>query len=402
MRIGSSLVILLLQLFLLLLGVNLTVYFLYFFLVLRTKRKEDYLRRLATIVESNVDREKLPDVTVLIPAYNEEETLHNKLKNVVEFDYPLDRIEVFVLDDGSTDRTSEIAESGLKEFQLKGRVIRNEHRSGVNVSYNKAMPQVTSEYILTTDADARIPRDSLLKAVKVLSNLKEVGAVAAKMIPVYAKSSSATRAAEAYATAYDSMLVAESSIYSTFPGSTSCLLMRKSAFSPISTSFGSSDGNISLTIVKNGFKFILAPSIVYYEPISTSILEQRRQKIRRATRLIQSTLLNSNIILKKKYGEFGRVIFPLRLLMMTVCPILTLVSLLMFFMLTYFVFFFLFVASVLSALLVLSVGVSTNVKACNLVVSFLLHQTYLSIGFLSSFRKMRVWEKIQRSSDVQR
>jgi biofilm PGA synthesis N-glycosyltransferase PgaC len=394
--------ILLLQLLLLFLGVDLIIYFLYFVLVLRTKKKEDYLRGLAAIVESPTDREKLPNVTVLIPAYNEEETLYNKLKNVSEFDYPPDKIEVFVLDDCSTDKTPEIAESGLREFHLKGRVIRNEHRSGVNVSYNKAIAQVTSEYILTTDADARIPRDSLLKAVKVLSNLEDVGAVAAKMIPVYDKSSSATRAAEAYANSYYTMLVAESSIFSTFPGSTSCLLMRKSAFSPISTSFGSSDGNISLTIVKNGFKFILAPSIVYYEPISTSILEQRRQKIRRATRLIQSTLLNLNMLLKKKYEEFGRVIFPLRLLMMTVCPILTLVSIFMLFVLTYFVSIFALVTLVLLALLILSVGASTSVKICNLIVSFLLHQTYLSIGFLSSFRKVKVWKKIERSSDVQR
>lgn len=228
-----------------------------------------------------------------------------------------------------TDRTREIARSSLTEFQLKGRVIHKEHRSGVNVSYNNAIPQVTSEYILTTDADARIPRDSLLKAVKTLSNLKDVGAIAAKMIPTYAKASAATRSAEAYANSYDLMLVSESAISSTFPGSTSCLLMRKAAFSPISTSFGSSDGNISLTIIKNGFRFISAPHIVYHEPISSRIFEQRRQKIRRATRLIQSTLLNMNMLLRKKYGEFGRVIFPLRLLMMTLCPITLMLSIVM-------------------------------------------------------------------------
>lgn len=389
---------LLLQLLLVFLGADVIIYFLYFALVLKTKKKEEYLKKLATITESPIDRAKLPNVTVLIPAYNEEETLHNKLKNVVEFDYPTDRIEVFVLDDCSTDRTREIARSGLTEFQLKGRVIHNEHRSGVNVSYNNAIPQVASEYILTTDADARIPSDSLLKAIKVMLALRDVGAVAAKMIPFYDRQTPATRATEAYAASYDSMLVAESAIISTFPGSTSCLLMRKSAFSPISTSYGSSDGNISLNIVKNGFKFIMAPCIKYYEPVSQNLMEQRRQKIRRATRLIQSTLLNFRTFFKRKYGKFGTTIFPLRLLMMTLCPILSLSSIFLFFTLAYFTSTFFFGTLVLLASLLVLLGAETNIRILNLAASFLLHQIYLFLGFLSSFRRVKMWRKIERSS----
>ncbi|MCK4434721.1 hypothetical protein KAU92_04460, partial [Candidatus Bathyarchaeota archaeon] len=253
------------------------------------------------------------------------------------------------------------------------------------------------EYILTTDADAIIPPDSLLKAVKVLLNLKDVGGVAARMVPVQDKTTSATRTAIAYADSYNSMLIAESAIISTFPGSTSCMLMRKSAFSPISTSYGSSDGNISLSILKKGFKFILAPCIDYYEPISQKLFEQRRQKIRRAARLIQSTLLNLDMLFAKKGREFSRTIFPLRLLMMTLCPVLALASIFLFLAFAYLTSLLVFGILLFCGALVFTLGIETNIKTLNLVASFLIHQTYLCIGFALSFRKMSVWEKIERN-----
>jgi cellulose synthase/poly-beta-1,6-N-acetylglucosamine synthase-like glycosyltransferase len=366
--------------------------------VLRTKKKEQYINKLQSIIDNPIDPEELPNVTVLIPTYNESETIYAKIKNIREFDYPLRKVEILVLDDSSIDNTREIASSAFREFNIRGRLIVNDVRSGVNVSYNRAIPQVNSEYILTTDADALIPPDSLLKAVKVLIELTEVGGVAAKMIPLSNTTNTATRTAIAYADSYNSMLTAESAIFSTFPGSTSCMLMRKSAFSPISTSYGSSDGNMSLSIIKNGFKFILAPCITYYEPISQRLLEQRRQKTRRATRLLQSTLLNLDILFNRKYKEFGKTIFPLRFLMMMLCPILAAFSILLFFIFVFINSMPLFAILLACAALVFGLGAKTNIKAFNLIMSFLIHQAYLFAGILLSFRKMNVWKKIERKS----
>ncbi len=391
--------VILLELVVIFIAIISIIYISYFILVLRTRKKKKYIEKLNMIVESSINVEELPNVTILIPTYNEEETIYAKIRNTSEFNYPRDKIEVFVLDDNSMDKTWEIAETAFEDFGLNGRVIRNETRKGVNTSYNRAVAQANSGYILTTDADAIIPPDSLVKAVKVLMNSKDIGGVAATMIPVHNRTTGTTRMAIAYANSYNSMLVAESAIFSTFPGSTSCMLMRKSAFSPISTSYGSSDGNISLSIIQNGFKFILAPCIVYYEPISQRLLEQRRQKIRRATRLIQSTLLNLDILFTRKYKEFGRIIFPLRLLMTTLCPILTLSSIFLFFAFAYFASTFLFIILLACATLFLMLGTKTDIKILNLIASFLIHQVYLCAGFFLSFRKMNVWERIERKPD---
>jgi poly-beta-1,6-N-acetyl-D-glucosamine synthase len=392
--------LILLILFSLFLGILLVLYSSYYLLVLRTKNKDDYIKKIKAIVDEPLKLKDLPNVTILIPAYNEEETLHNKMKNIAEFDYPPEKIEVLVLDDCSTDGTRAISESGFKEFRLNGKVLSNSVRSGVNVSYNSVMPRVNSDYILTTDADARIPSDTLLKAMKIMTSLKGIGAVAAKMVPLYEKQTFATRATESYATSYDSMLIAESSMFSTFPGSTCCLLMWKKAFSPISTSYGSSDGNISLGIIKNGYKYLLAPSITYLEPVSENVREQRRQKIRRATRLIQSSLLNINSFRDKKYESFGKVIFPLRLLMMTLGPILTFASIILFFVILFFASPYLFIVFAGLAAFLWYLGAKTNIRKMNFITSFLLHQMYLFLGFLSSYKKVKLWRKIERKSSI--
>jgi biofilm PGA synthesis N-glycosyltransferase PgaC len=388
--------IILLELSLAFVGIAFAIYVSYSILVLRTKKKEKYIQTLHAIIEKTINPEDLPNVTVFIPTYNEEKTIYTKIKNVSEFNYPHNKIHVLIADDNSSDKTREIVQSAFKDFNLAGHITQNENRKGVNVSYNRVIPNLTSKYILTTDADAIIPPDSLLKAIKILAHLKDVGAVAAKMTPIHDKTTAATRTAVIYADSYNLMLIAESSIYSTFPGSTSCMLMRKSAFSPISTSYGSSDGNISLSFIKKGFKFILAPCISYYEPISQKIFEQRRQKIRRASRLIQSTLLNADMLFSRKYKEFGKTIFPLRMLMMTLSPILVLSAFLLFFAYAFVTSQLFFGVLLVCTLLVIVLGIKTNIKMLNFLMSFLIHQVYLFIGFILSYKKITVWEKIER------
>ncbi|MCX6648719.1 MAG: glycosyltransferase [Candidatus Bathyarchaeota archaeon] len=368
-------------------------------LVLKTKKTDEYVRALNDAVDVDVKSEDLPRVTILIPAYNEEEIIYEKIKNISEFNYPREKIKVILLNDASKDATKNVAESAIRDLNLDGCVLSNEIRSGVNFSYNNAMKQVNDEYVLTTDADAIVPPDSLKKLVKILVGLKDVGGVAAKMIPVKHNLTTTAKTSISYNNMSNSMLLAESSIYSTFPGSTSCMLMQKSAFTPMSNSFGSSDGNISLGVIEKGLRFIWAPSVEYYEPISENILEQRRQKIRRATRLIQSTLNHREILNTSKYGDFSRTIFPLRFAMMTFVPIMILLSIPLFLVtsiLYYPPIYILFLAMILMTV----IGVHYNMPFFSFVISFLLHQVYLAIGLLSSYKSMHVWRKIDRSTDI--
>src|SRR5256886_15553606 len=75
--------------------------------------------------------EYLPQVSVIITAFNEERALAAKLENTLALDYPRDLLEVIIASDCSTDRTDKIA----KEFALRDRKSTRLNSSHSQISY---------------------------------------------------------------------------------------------------------------------------------------------------------------------------------------------------------------------------------------------------------------------------
>ncbi len=105
----------------------------------------------------------LPEVSMLIAAYNEEETIAEKIKNSLALDYPKDKMEIVVVSDGSTDKTDEIVKSfesqGIRLFRVEGRVGKTEAR-------NQAVLAMRREIIVFSDATAVYEKDAIRKLVR--------------------------------------------------------------------------------------------------------------------------------------------------------------------------------------------------------------------------------------------
>jgi len=65
--------------------------------------------------KSSLNPKKKPFVSIIVPAYNEEKTILRTLQSVSEIDYPKEKMEVFVVDDGSKDKTGEIIKKFIKD-----------------------------------------------------------------------------------------------------------------------------------------------------------------------------------------------------------------------------------------------------------------------------------------------
>lgn len=87
-----------------------------------------------------------PDATVLVPALNEEHTIGEVIERLLRL--PL-KVEVIVIDDGSTDRTTEI----LAGFKDRVQVLRNELPSGKGNAIRQALPYATGATLIIQDAD---------------------------------------------------------------------------------------------------------------------------------------------------------------------------------------------------------------------------------------------------------
>jgi biofilm PGA synthesis N-glycosyltransferase PgaC len=104
------------------------------------------------------DLERTPKVSVIVPAYNEEEFIGDCVRSLLALDYPKDRLEVVVVNDGSSDRTREICES----FGDKISLINLEKNSGRKaIPLNVGLREASGELVACLDADSVVDARAL-------------------------------------------------------------------------------------------------------------------------------------------------------------------------------------------------------------------------------------------------
>jgi len=117
-----------------------------------------------------------PNVTILIPAHNEEFVIGKILERMTELTYPKDKLEVIVIDDGSKDATGKIADSYAEKYKFIKVIHRPNGGGGKPAALNDGIRFATGEIILTFDADYYPQLDIVEKLVAPFVD-PEVGAV---------------------------------------------------------------------------------------------------------------------------------------------------------------------------------------------------------------------------------
>lgn len=112
----------------------------------------------------------MPNISVLIPAFNEEKNIASVLSSVLSSNYPKNKMEIIVVDDGSKDRTAEIA----KVFPVK--VLSLKKNMGKIFALNQGIHTASNEVLLTLDADIEIEPSAIKRMVQYFKD-PAVGAV---------------------------------------------------------------------------------------------------------------------------------------------------------------------------------------------------------------------------------
>ena len=103
--------------------------------------------------------DKWPLISIVVPCFNEEAQIAEKIKNLLDLDYPADRLEIVIADGGSTDRTLEIIKTAVpKECVIR---LENCPVGGKINQLNHVIPKLCGDIIINTDTDSRINTDSL-------------------------------------------------------------------------------------------------------------------------------------------------------------------------------------------------------------------------------------------------
>jgi tetratricopeptide (TPR) repeat protein len=130
----------------------------------------------------------LPTVTVLVPVLDGEAFLTEALESALAQDYPADRLDVVVVDDGSSDASGAIANAVAARAPGRVQVLRQAN-GGTAAAINAARDVAGGELLALLDADDRWPADKLVRQVRALEAAPEAGLLYGDMTVVDAAGS---------------------------------------------------------------------------------------------------------------------------------------------------------------------------------------------------------------------
>ena len=97
-----------------------------------------------------------PFISVVVPVYNREDLIQNCIESLLSLEYPKDRIEIIIVDNGSSDRTPEV-------IQKYGVIYVLEERRGSSCARNKGVSVARGDLIAFTDSDCEVSQDWALE-----------------------------------------------------------------------------------------------------------------------------------------------------------------------------------------------------------------------------------------------
>lgn len=119
----------------------------------------------------------LPHVAVIVPCYNEESTVGKTVASLLALDYPRERFEVILVNDGSTDNTANIMD---KYAGTPGVTVLHKENGGKHTALNMGLTKTSAEFVGCLDADSFVHPGALREIVSHFDEAR-VAAVTASM-----------------------------------------------------------------------------------------------------------------------------------------------------------------------------------------------------------------------------
>ncbi len=248
--------------------------FLYFIIKLKRLFKKPF--QFAT-------QQKLPSVSLIVAAFDEEDTIEEKIKNCLELSYPKDKLKIIFVTDGSSDRTAELVSNNAAVT-----LLHEDIRAGKMAAIKRAMPFIHSDITVFTDANTFLNPTAINELVKHYQNPK-VGAVAGEKRIMVAQSADASAAGEGFYWKYESTLKKwDYELYSNVGAAGELFSIRTVLYPPIETDTIVDDHMIAMRIAEKGYLIAYEPNAYALETASANSSEELKRKIRIAAGGIQS------------------------------------------------------------------------------------------------------------------
>ncbi|MCK5581115.1 MAG: glycosyltransferase family 2 protein [Candidatus Omnitrophica bacterium] len=220
-------------------------------------------------------RDALLSVSVVLSVWNEEDVIAEKIRNLLSLDYPLEKMEILIASDGSTDRTDEIVR-GVPDERV--RLFENSGRRGKPAALNDLLQHSRHEIIVFTDARQSFARDAVRELVRNFAD-ERVGCVSGEL--VFAQTGGGTaKGINVYWDYEKGIRALESRIHSMLGATGAIYAIRKELFVNVPKDIVLDDMFVPLKIVEKGFRAIFDESAKAYDKAADSPREEHSRKAR--------------------------------------------------------------------------------------------------------------------------
>jgi cellulose synthase/poly-beta-1,6-N-acetylglucosamine synthase-like glycosyltransferase len=272
--------------------------------------------------QAGQDQTTYPSVTIVVPAFNEQRWIADKIRNLAALDYPKDLLKIIVVNDGSKDNTVGIAQAVIQEaicdttyFEIHD----HQDNQGKVARINQTVSSANSDIIALSDVSALISIDALKIAAKHFANPR-VGVVNSG----YQLLDSDNSAEVKYWQYQQQIKQCEADIGASLGAHGAFYLFRKALFTPLPSNTINDDFILPMQIVKQGYLAKYDTQIVALELETTTSQADFQRRLRISAGNMQQLILLRGLF-SPKYGAIAFTLFSgkgLRLLtpyLMIIC-----------------------------------------------------------------------------------
>jgi cellulose synthase/poly-beta-1,6-N-acetylglucosamine synthase-like glycosyltransferase len=268
-----------------------------------------------------IDETFRPNVSIIVPTYNEAQIIRFKLENLGMLNYPKNLTQIIVIDSKSEDNTVDIVKEFVKQnSESPIEVLIERERKGKSAALNTALTYCNGDVIIVSDADCFWPSDILTKALPYLAD-PTVGAISGpKVLLEFNNTTNIIALESSYLNSMNLVKLGESKVSSTllFEGGFSAYKKDiLKGFDPYRT--GSDDCGTVIDVIRQGYRAIMVPEAQFYTAFPVTWAGRIEIKVRRAVQLIKVMKTYANLLLKNKLKK-GREIILKNLFIYLVAP----------------------------------------------------------------------------------
>ena len=271
--------------------------------------------------EEDIVQDYFPSVTFLLPGWNESKNIATTIKSIQDLNYPKDKIEIFYLDNNSTDNTKEIVESFMYKKDINtGEILEDldtrikyifESKQGKHHAMNTGLSQVKTDLVACLDVDSTLHvnamsiaaqyfKDDNISALASCMQLRDVRTIWQRAQAVEYMLSIFWR--KAYS-AIDAIQV--------MPGPFS--VFRKRVFDELGeykSAHNAEDFEMTLRLHKNHYRIANAHKAYVYTVGPDTLRGLLKQRVRWIRGFLENAWDYREMFFKKKYGHFGMFTLP--------------------------------------------------------------------------------------------